>query len=439
MRSPRSHDRSYPASDRKSGSRRPCGGATAASVTGGSQDAVESAEREHAAEPDKEPQIAGPRGSLGTGRPGTRGCRWSCRSSWRCAPRPGSAGSTTRGTGRSRRASPGACPSSGPGGFAAGAVAVVRRGRTSRRTTPRRCRSCCAGRSRWVRRRRRAPCRETRRRRCRRPGNSPWNTFMRCAPSGSSSSPHGNACPAQPAARGVLPLGLGRQARARPRRSTRAASCHETWTHGMVAAAVEVRLRPLGVAPVGALDLAPPRCLGDGARVGGKSSGSRPPKTNDQPKRSASVTCPVASTNAANSSLRHGVDADLEGDRARRCAPAPRRRPDRPSGRRDPMRKRPRGIATSSGAGPRDDPPLVTASAPRRPARGRASNTLLPSSPSHHRKFVTARPRPLRTIASAPGPSAIASSRPSSAYSSPGTTPRRCQWPNSSAHPSSSS
>lgn len=39
------------------------------------------------------------------------------------------------------------------------------------------------------------------------------------------------------------------------------------------------------------------------ARVGGKSSGRKPPKTNDQPNRSASVVRPVAATKAANSSF----------------------------------------------------------------------------------------------------------------------------------------
>src|SRR6478609_3613863 len=56
MRSPRNHDRSYPASDRKIGSRRRWGGATAVSVTGSSQDAVEPAEGEHTAEPEEDPE-----------------------------------------------------------------------------------------------------------------------------------------------------------------------------------------------------------------------------------------------------------------------------------------------------------------------------------------------------------------------------------------------
>ena len=37
-------------------------------------------------------------------RPGSRGCRWSCPGCWRSGRRRGSAGSTTRDTGRSRRA-----------------------------------------------------------------------------------------------------------------------------------------------------------------------------------------------------------------------------------------------------------------------------------------------------------------------------------------------
>src|SRR6478735_4162269 len=56
MRSPRNHDRSYPASDRKIGSRRRWGGATAVSVTGSSQDAVEPAEGEQTAEPEEDPE-----------------------------------------------------------------------------------------------------------------------------------------------------------------------------------------------------------------------------------------------------------------------------------------------------------------------------------------------------------------------------------------------
>ena len=71
----------------------------------------------------------------------------------------------------------------------------------------------------------------------------------------------------------------------------------------MAAEPGEVRLRAVGMTPVGALDLAPPQRPWATARVGGKSSGRWPANTNDQPKRSASVTWPVASTKAANSPL----------------------------------------------------------------------------------------------------------------------------------------
>ena len=67
-------------------------------------------------------------------------------------------------------------------------------------------------------------------------------------------------------------------------------------------AAGECALRAFGVEPVGALDLSPPGVAAT-ARVGGKSSGNNPAKTNEAPRRSAVVTHPVAATNRAKSAL----------------------------------------------------------------------------------------------------------------------------------------
>ena len=196
---------------------------------------------------------------------------------------------------------PGACPPAGRSGRAAG-CAGSSRGRTSRRTTPRRCRSCCAARTRWAGRRRPAPCRRSRRPPCSCCGNVPWNTFIRCRPPGSRSSPHGNAADRAPAACGELPLGLRRQARPAPR----------AVGLGVVPRHVD---RPGGrrgrrgrtAGPSGWRQSAPYTWRHHGAlataRVSGKSSGRNPANTNDHPKRSASVTWPVASTNAAKRSL----------------------------------------------------------------------------------------------------------------------------------------
>ena len=111
----------------------------------------------------------------------------------------------------------------------------------------------------------------------------------------------------------------------------------------VVVAPVEIGLRAVRMAPVGAVDLAPPR-RADDAAVSGKSSGRKPAKTNDQPKRSASVTWPVASTNAAKRVVGDGVRRRSRTATARRRAPGPRRRPGRPLRRRSPCgTSRPRG------------------------------------------------------------------------------------------------
>ena len=131
------------------------------------------------------------------------------------------------------------------------------RDRTSRRTTPTRCRSC--SRSPYplggnastgaVPRYPSAPVLPF--------GNLPWKTFMRCVPPGSRSSPHGNARAGESAASRELPLGLGRQSRPRPpavRHRVEPRDVH----HRMVAPRLHVGVRPLGVAPVGPEHLTPP-------------------------------------------------------------------------------------------------------------------------------------------------------------------------------------
>ena len=87
-----------------------------------------------------------------------------------------------------------------------------RRRRTRRRSTPTRCRSCRAARSRWAGTRRPATCRGSRA-----TGTRP----ARCSPSAGRRArvvAPGVGRALEPAARRALPLGLGRQRLARPRR-----------------------------------------------------------------------------------------------------------------------------------------------------------------------------------------------------------------------------
>ena len=94
--------------------------------------------------------------------------------------------------------------------------------------------------------------------RCSASGSVPCQTFMRCSPPGSSSSPQGKRLPLQTAACRVLPLGLGRQSSAGPGAVGRASS-HETCTTGWSPRSLEVDCRAFGMTPVGPFDLPPPR------------------------------------------------------------------------------------------------------------------------------------------------------------------------------------
>ena len=86
------------------------------------------------------------------------------------------------------------------GRIATRAVRSSSPGRTNRSTTPTRCRSCCRGRSHSVDSCPPAPYRPSRPWPSSPQGNVPWNTFIRCSPLGSSSSPHGNTGDSSPPA-----------------------------------------------------------------------------------------------------------------------------------------------------------------------------------------------------------------------------------------------
>ena len=136
---------------------------------------------------------------------------------------------------------------------------------------------------------------------------------MRCSPPGSSSSPQGKTAPSSPPRAAYshsasvgsrLPAQAQKAGRRPTRRAPRGAR------RGRRGRSADPR-----VAPVGALDLAPPGRLRDGAG-GGKSSGRRPPKTNEQPTRSASVRSPSPrEAGEVGVGDRAGVDPErVEGD-----------------------------------------------------------------------------------------------------------------------------
>ena len=189
--------------------------------------------------------------------PGTRRSRSSCPPRCRSGPTPGTDGSTRRGTGTTRPAAPSVEPDGGPPGIHLRGGARSSRRRTSPRTTPTRCRSSwqaeAVGREGVDRGRARVAVR------CGVPaGEPPWNTFIRCSPPGSSSSPQGNAVPAAPPRAAYShSASVGRRVPDHAQYATE--SPHDTWTTGWSARSVELGLRAFGVAPVGSHDLPPPR------------------------------------------------------------------------------------------------------------------------------------------------------------------------------------
>jgi hypothetical protein len=91
----------------------------------------------------------------------------------------------------------------------------------------------------------------------------------------------GKARAFETAARGVLPLRLGGQAQARPSAVGKGV-VPGNMDDRMICPGVEGRTAALGALPAGAGHLPPP-LRPTTARVGGKSSGRRPAKTNDAP------------------------------------------------------------------------------------------------------------------------------------------------------------
>ncbi len=132
---------------------------------------------------------------------GSRCCRRCCPASSRYARHSDNASSRTRGRDRSPRA----C-SAHRGG----------RARTDRHTIPTRSRSCCAARTRWPGRRRRARYRRSRPRRCYGRGTALEHVHPVFATRGQVVAP-GVARPDQPPARRLLPLRLTRQRQPGPR------------------------------------------------------------------------------------------------------------------------------------------------------------------------------------------------------------------------------
>ncbi len=132
-------------------------------------------------------------------------------------------------------------------------------------------------------------------------GKAPCQTFMRWSPSGSSWSPHGNGPTLETATRRELPLRLTRQSPPCPG-AERLRVAPGDVDHGVVAQPVEVRARPVRVTPIRPGDVTPP-LRADHGLCRRMVVGSRPANTNDDPNRSASVTCPVAVTNSAKRSL----------------------------------------------------------------------------------------------------------------------------------------
>ena len=187
---------------------------------------------------------------------------------------------------------------------------------------------------------------------------------MRCSPPGSRSSPHGNAVPARPPrAAHSHSASVGRRVPVQRQYAT--ASCHETCTTGWSPRSSSVGLRTFGVAPVGAVHLAPPLGARRPRACRGSRRASSPPNTNDQPKRSASVRPAGGVDERRERVVGDRVAVDAERVERRPRAPAPRRRPGTPTPSRRPCgtsrpgrrpacpgaRPSPAGTASSATAG----------------------------------------------------------------------------------------
>ena len=150
--------------------------------------------------------------------------------------------------------------------------------------------------------RRPARCPRSRRPPCSRSGNGPGRRSSGARRPARAHRPRG-MCPAEPAARRVLPLRLGRQARARPRAVGLRIRPRHVHDRVMPYAPSIVGLRSFGMAPVGAVRPAATTAPHATARVAGKSSGSRPPNTNEPAEPLGFGHVSGGSTKAANASF----------------------------------------------------------------------------------------------------------------------------------------
>ena len=182
-----------------------------------------------------------------------------------CGQSRGTGCSTSRGTGTSRRECTRRVPPGGPGGSSRAARPRRRAHRTSRHTTPRRCRSCCRGRRRSagthmtgaVPTYPSAPLFAV--------GKRPWKTFIRCSPPGLEFVAPGKRLPARPPRAAYShSASVGRRLPAHERTPSR-----RSMTRGRRGDRGGRRwsMRALRVSPVGSEDLSPPRRSDDASRL----------------------------------------------------------------------------------------------------------------------------------------------------------------------------
>ena len=192
-----------------------------------------------------------------------------------------------------------------------------------KRTTPRRFRSCCGGRSRLAGTRRRGRCHRSRRRGVFSLGNVALPDVHAVLAARLELVAPGEELPLEAAAGGVLPLRLGRQALAGPR-AVRLSVVPGDVYDGMVDAAVEIRLRAFRTSPVSLLHLAPPgRAARRRAWAGSRPAGAPRRRTTSRSARPRSRgRCPRRSGRSraletAQASIQNGSS------RTRRTGPSP--------------------------------------------------------------------------------------------------------------------
>ena len=127
---------------------------------------------------------------------------------------------------------------------------------TSRPSIPRRCRSCRRRRSRWAGTPAPARCARSRRSQRFSLGKLPCQVLARCWPPGLNSSPQANSAPSRPPRAAYShSASVGRSLPAhRHKRARRIGDMHDR----MIVERVDIALRAVGMAPVGALEKSPP-------------------------------------------------------------------------------------------------------------------------------------------------------------------------------------